>query len=107
MTRDKALILNKIKQHIDESFDTDFSRFWTNKLKQLEPIKNTNPSTFFQNIKHLRGSGPHNSGTHLNVNNTIITDPQLQANAFADTWENTYTNHTPNIHNRNTINNHT
>ena len=107
MTPDKAYILQKIKQHIDISYNNDFARFWTNKLKHLEPIKNINPSNFFQNIKHLKGTGPHNSGTYLNINNNIITDPHLQAEAFADSWEDTFNTHTPNIHNRHAINNHT
>ena len=57
MTPDKAHILQKIKQHIDISYDNDFSPYWTNKLKHLEPIKNTNPSNSlskYQTLKRYR-----------------------------------------------------
>ena len=106
MTNDKTRILLKIKELIDESSDNDFTRFWTNKLNSLIPIINSDPSKFFANIKHLRGTGQHIIGTYLTINNNTITDPRAQAEAFADTWENTYNNHDPNIHNIHAINNH-
>ena len=46
-------------------------------------------------------------GTYLKIINNIIIDPQHQAEAFFDTWEYTYNNHTTNIYNRHDINNHT
>ena len=79
LTIDKSRILLNIKHLIDESTYNDFSRFWTNKLNSIIPIKNTDPSKFFSTIKHLRGTGKHNTGTYLKINNDTLTDPQAQA----------------------------
>ena len=106
MINDKARTLLKIKQLIDESSDNDFTRFWTNKLNSLAPIKNSDPRKFFANIKHLRGTGRHNTGTYLTINNDTLKDPQAQAEAFTNAWENTYYNHNPKIHNLQATHNH-
>ena len=79
MTPDKSRTLLTIKQHIDDSIYNDFSKFWTNELDKIQPMRANDPKNFFKNIRHLRGTGPHNNGTHLKINNDIITDPQQQS----------------------------
>ena len=106
MTPEKARILMTIKLHIDDSINHDFSKFWINKLNKIQPTRTNDPKSFFKNIRFLRGTGPHNNGTHIIHNNDIITDPQQQSEIFANTWENTYIQHTPNENNRQAINNH-
>ena len=69
-------------------------------------MRSNDPKNVFKNIRHLRGTGPHNNGIHLKINNDTITDPQHQTEIFANTWENTYINHEPNEYNRHAINNH-
>ena len=61
-----------IKRHIDESFNNDFSKFWTNRLHNIEPIKNSDPRQIFRNTKYLRGIGEHNTGPYLIDNNKLL-----------------------------------
>ena len=51
MTPQKAAILNKIRTHIINSYNEDFSKYWLNLNKELELIKKDNTKNFFQKIK--------------------------------------------------------
>ena len=87
MTPDKSIILNRIRTHIINSFSEDFNNYWLKQTKELELLRNTNSKFFFQKVKNMLGTGENNKGTYLLYNNNQITDPQTQANIFAEVWE--------------------
>ena len=87
MTPDKSIILNRIRTPIINSFSEDFNNYWLKQTKELELLRNTNSKFFFQKVKNMLGTGENNKGTYLLYNNNQITDPQTQANIFAEVWE--------------------
>ena len=100
MDNNKAEILNKIKNHIESSIFYDTSIYWQKKIENMEEYKALNDSkNLFKIAKNLMGKTNYNKGTYIIKNNTEIHDPQNQANAFAETWQNIMTENTP----RNTI----
>ena len=95
MTPEKSRILMTIKQHIDDSIYNDFSKFWTNKLDKIQPMKANDPKNFFKNIRHLRGTGPHNNGTLLLIMIQLQTLTNKQK--FLPTLGKTHSQTTPPI----------
>lgn len=105
MTPAKAIILNKIRSHIINSYNEDFSKFWLKLTKELELFRKDNPKNFFQRIKNMIGTGENNKGNYLIFNNKEITDPQEQVNTFAQVWENIFKPNTVNDNNQEAVNN--
>ena len=90
MTPEKASILNKIRTHIIDSYNIDFSNYWLKLTKDLELIRKENTKHFFNKIKNMMGTGENNKGNYLIHDNKEITDPQEQVDNFAKVWENIY-----------------
>ena len=51
MTPEKAIILNKIRTHIINSYNNDFNTYWLNLTKDLELIKNETLNIFLIKLK--------------------------------------------------------
>ena len=96
MDRNKAEILQRIKNHIDSSKSHDLLTFWSKKIEEIEEYKNRNdPRKLYKTVKNLMGTKNFNKGTYIMKNNREIHDHQEQAETFADTWKDIMTENTP------------
>ena len=105
MNNNKSLTLIKIKALIDTSMRADYDCYWQNKTKLLDDIRTSNPKEFFRKIKHFKGTGPKDLETFLKHNGKTVTDPKEIAQTFANVWEEIFSPHEPNHHNRQGIEN--
>ena len=77
-----------IKYHIGISLQQDIETFWLRKLQNLEEFKARHDTrALYKSVKKLMGTQNYNKGQNIIHNQQTITQPQEQADIFADTWE--------------------
>lgn len=86
-----------LRQHILNSLHDDHDTHWHNIITDTQTHRTTDPTRFWRRIHCLRGIRKTRF-SHLNINNTRVTDPTQITQAFKQHWEHVFQPHTLPLH---------